>query len=117
MKRVFQVAAIAFFCLLTFVTRCHNLRDVFIRRHLYFVDADCYSRMTRVRMIAEHQGLVVKHHVFENWPQGVDTHTTAPLDYMILVLGWFADCGLRIGGGKACCGDKRWTWRARSFHR
>jgi len=99
-KRVFQVAAIAFFCLLTFVTRCHNLRDVFIRRHLYFVDADCYSRMTRVRMIAEHQGLVVKHHVFENWPQGVDTHTTAPLDYMILVLGWFADCGLRIADWK-----------------
>ena len=96
MKRVFQVAAIAFFCLLTFVTRCHNLRDVFIRRHLYFVDADCYSRMTRVRMIAEHQGMVVRHHVFENWPQGVDTHTTAPLDYMILGLGWFADCGLRI---------------------
>jgi hypothetical protein len=95
-KRVFQIAAIAFFCLLTFVTRCHNLRDVFIRRHLYFVDADCYSRMTRVRMIAEHQGLIVKHHTFENWPQGVDTHTTAPLDYMILALGGIADCGLRI---------------------
>jgi len=95
-KRVFQVASIAFFCLLTFVTRCHNLRDVFIRGHLYFVDTDCYSRMTRVRMIAEHQARVVKHHDFENWPQGVNTHTTAPLDYLILGLGWIADCGLRI---------------------
>jgi hypothetical protein len=95
-KRVFQVASIAFFCLLTFVTRCHNLRDVFIRGHLYFVDADCYSRMTRVRMIAEHQGNVVKHHDFENWPQGVDTHTTAPLDYMILGLQRIVDLGLWI---------------------
>jgi len=99
-KRVFQIASIAFFCLLTLVTRCHNLRDVFIRGHLYFLDADCYSRMTRVRMIAEHQGRVVKHHDFENWPQGVDTHTTAPLDYMILGLAWIVDCGLRIADWK-----------------
>ena len=96
MKRVFQVASIAFFCLLTFVTRCHNLRDVFIRGHLYFVDADCYSRMTRVRMIAEHQGKVLKHLDFENWPQGVDTHTTAPLDYLILGLRGVVDLGLWI---------------------
>jgi hypothetical protein len=95
-KRVFQAASIAFFCLLTFVTRCHNLRDVFIHGHLYFVDGDCYSRMTRVRMIAEHQTWVVKHQDFENWPQGVNSHATAPLDYAILGLRGIVDLGLWI---------------------
>jgi hypothetical protein len=42
--------------------------------------------MTRARMIAEQPGIVVRHHDFENWPQGVTAHTTAPLDYMIVGL-------------------------------
>jgi hypothetical protein len=99
-KRLFQIAAIAFFCVLTFVTRCHNLRDIFIRGHIYFVDADCYSRMTRVAMLAEHPWTVVKHQDFENWPEGVNSHATAPLDYLILGIGRMVDWGLRIADRK-----------------
>src|SRR6266550_6258325 len=48
--------------------------------------ADCYARMTRVRMCSEHPGLIVRHHDFENFPPGTTPHTTAPLDYLILAL-------------------------------
>jgi hypothetical protein len=56
--------------------------------------------MSRVRMIADHQTRVVKHQNFENWPQGVNSHATAPLDYMILGLRGMVDCGLRIADPK-----------------
>ena len=56
------------------------------RGHVYFTDADCYARMTRVRICAEHPGTVVRHHDFENFPAGTSPHTTAPLDYLILLL-------------------------------
>jgi hypothetical protein len=76
-----------FLCLtLAFVCRCWNVRDVFLEGHIYFVDGDCYSRMTRARMIAEHSGMIIRHHDFENWPDGVTAHTTAPLDYLIVWL-------------------------------
>jgi hypothetical protein len=42
--------------------------------------------MTRVRICAARPGLIVRHHDFENFPQGTTAHTTAPLDYLILVL-------------------------------
>src|SRR5262245_49488639 len=42
--------------------------------------------MTRVQMCAEKPGLIVRHHAFENFPQGTTPHTTAPLDYLILGL-------------------------------
>src|SRR5205807_4727809 len=42
--------------------------------------------MTRARMCAEHPGLIVRHHDFENFPQGTTPHTTAPFDYLILAL-------------------------------
>ncbi len=51
-----------------------------------FVDGDCYARMTRVRMVLEHPGRVVREHDFENFPAGVRPHTTAPLDYVIAAL-------------------------------
>ncbi len=65
------------------VTRCANYSDVFVGGRVYFVDADCYARMTRVRMVVAEPGLVVRHHAFENFPAGTDPHTTAPLDYLI----------------------------------
>ena len=81
-----------FLCLaLALAARCWNVRDVFVGGHIYFVDGDCYSRMTRARMIAEHPGTIVRHHDFENWPQGVTAHTTAPLDYLIAGLKWVLD--------------------------
>jgi hypothetical protein len=42
--------------------------------------------MTRVRMCEKKPGLIVRHHDFENFPQGTTPHTTAPFDYLILAL-------------------------------
>ncbi len=75
------------FCLwaaAAFVVRCHNLHDVFIGGRIYFTDGDCYSRMTRVRLIEEHPWTAIRHQDFENYPIGTTTHTTVPMDYLIL---------------------------------
>ena len=60
---------------------CANYRQTFAAPgQTFFVDADCYSRMTRVRAVTEHPGLVLKEHDFENAPFGTRPHTTIPLD-------------------------------------
>jgi len=74
---------------LILATRCANYRDVFVGENIYFTDADCYARMTRVRLCAEHPGLIVRHHQFENYPDGTTPHTTAPLDYCVLGFSLF----------------------------
>src|SRR5947209_4103105 len=66
-----------------------NYQDVFVAGNIYFADADCYARITRAQMCAEHPGLIVRHHDFENFPQGTTPHTTAPLDYLIVTLSTF----------------------------
>jgi len=71
---------------LLLATRCANYQDVFVDGNIYFTDADCYARMTRARMCAEHPGLIIRHHDFENFPEGTTPHTTAPLDYLIVSL-------------------------------
>jgi hypothetical protein len=71
---------------LVLLTRCANYRDVFIGDQIYFVDADCYARMTRARICWEHPGTIVRHHDFENFPAGTSPHTTAPLDYLIVAI-------------------------------
>jgi hypothetical protein len=71
---------------LILATRCANYQDVFVAGNIYFVDADCYARMTRVQMCDARPGLIVRHHAFENFPQGTTPHTTAPFDYLILGL-------------------------------
>ncbi len=102
MKRTLRLAALVAFCVLTFAARCHNLRDVFVEGRIYFLDADCYSRMTRARMVAEHPGIIVRHHDFENFPQGVNAHTTAPLDYLIVAGKKALDAGFAVfDSGKA----------------
>ena len=77
---------IALLSALILATRCANYQDVFVAGNIYFVDADCYSRMTRVRMCEAKPGLIVRHHAFENFPQGTIPHTTAPFDYLIFGL-------------------------------
>ena len=69
--------------LLTFFARCHNREQVFHHGGVFFVDGDCYSRMTRAKMVADGQW-VIRHHDFENWPAGITPHTTAPLDWLIV---------------------------------
>jgi hypothetical protein len=71
---------------LILAARCANYQDVFVAGNIYFVDADCYARMTRVQICDAQPGLIVRHHIFENFPQGTTPHTTAPFDYLILGL-------------------------------
>ena len=84
-----SIIEITILSVLILATRCANYQDVFVAGNVYFTDADCYARMTRVRMCSEHPGLIVRHHEFENFPAGTTPHTTAPLDYLILALSIF----------------------------
>lgn len=92
MRRVGHLALIVFelaiLTALIVATRCANYQDVFVGGNVYFVDADCYARMTRAEMIRAEPGLIVRHHGFENFPQGTTPHTTAPLDYLIVALSF-----------------------------
>src|SRR5207247_5135700 len=85
-RAILSTIGIALLSALILATRCANYQDVFIAGNVYFVDADCYARMTRVRMCHATPGLIVRHHAFENFPQGTTPHTTAPFDYLILGL-------------------------------
>jgi len=74
---------IAVLSALVVATRCANRSDVFVGNEIYFTDADCYARMSRVRLCLDEPGAVVRHHAFENFPIGTVPHTTAPFDYLI----------------------------------
>ena len=93
MQRIGRFALVVFeiglLTILIVTTRCANYQDVFVAGNVYFVDADCYARMTRAQMVREKPGLIIRHHVFENFPQGTTPHTTAPLDYLIVALSLF----------------------------
>lgn len=85
--RLFRIAS-AGICL--FFTLCLALaaftwnRDaVYFGDAVYFADGDCYARMTRARMFLEHPLTPIRHHEFENYPQGTAPHTTLPLDALI----------------------------------
>src|SRR5437868_15197607 len=85
-RRLASLAEIIFISTLVLVTRCANYGDVFFGGQVNFVDADCYSRMTRARICFEHPGTIVRRHDFENFPSGTSPHTTATFDYVILTL-------------------------------
>jgi len=85
-RAILSTIEIALLSVLILATRCANYEDVFVAGNVYFVDADCYARMTRVRMCHANPGLIVRHHSFENYPEGTTPHTTAPFDYLILGL-------------------------------
>lgn len=81
-----SILSLCFFLALTLLARCYNFASIFVGGQIYFVDADCYSRMTRVRMVLEHPFTIIRHHSFENYPQGIVSHATAPFDYLIAIL-------------------------------
>jgi hypothetical protein len=91
-RRIGHLALIVFelaiFTALIVATRCANYQDVFVAGNVYFSDADCYARMTRAEIIRAKPGLIIRHHEFENFPQGTTPHTTAPLDYVIVALSF-----------------------------
>ena len=88
-------AVLLLLLVLTFVARCHNREQVFHHGGVYFIDGDCYSRMTRARMVADGQW-IIRHHDFENWPDGITPHTTAPMDWLIVALRPVADVVLGV---------------------
>ena len=63
-----------------------NREAVFFDGQTYYADGDCYARMTRVRQMEGHPCGAIRHHDFENFPEGTDPHTTFPLDGVILGL-------------------------------
>jgi MFS family permease len=85
-RRTLFVTEILIIIALVIITRCANYGDVFFGGQINFIDADCYSRMTRARICFEHPGTIVRRHDFENFPNGTSPHTTAPLDYLIVAL-------------------------------
>src|SRR5262245_29185445 len=92
MRRIGRFALVVFeITLLTALIvapRCANYPDIFVGGNVYFVDADCYARMTRAQMVRKQPGTIIRHHGFENFPQGTTPHTTAPLDYLIVGLSF-----------------------------
>ena len=87
-RGILGIIEIALLSVLILATRCANYHDVFVAGNVYFVDADCYARMTRVQMCAQKPGLIVRDHTFENFPHGTAPHTTAPFDYLIVGLSF-----------------------------
>jgi len=116
--------------LLGVTLRFHNLTTVLVGGHFYFVDADCYSRLSRVRLVLADPCRPVRNQFFENWPAGVQSHATAPLDYLIAALervlhwGWphegrlgaLAESSLDVAGALVspllglCLGLFIWFW-------
>lgn len=95
MKRLFWILLLIGLAVLATAARAWNLRDVFVEGKIYFVDADCYSRMTRARMVDEGQW-IIQRHTFENWPEGTQPHTTAPLDWLIVAGKRALDLGFKV---------------------
>src|SRR4029077_6951362 len=83
------ILEVAILSALILATRCANYQEVFVAGNVYFTDGDCYARMTRAQLIREKPGLIIRHHAFEGFPQGTTSHTTAPLDYLIVALSLF----------------------------
>jgi hypothetical protein len=94
-----KFAFILFLCciaVLAFFVRCWNLPDIFVAGRIYFIDPDCYSRMTRAARVAAGDAMVHRQHDFENWPDGITAHTTALLDWLIVALKKGLDFGFRV---------------------
>lgn len=101
-RRFLPWATLAALLGLTFWIRCWNSGQVFVNHQIYFVDADCYSRMTRVQQVVTRPFASIRMHDFENAPAGTLPHTTAPMDLAIAKLTWiltpFSDRALDLAG-------------------
>jgi hypothetical protein len=81
-----RIAGLLLLAVVLLGTTTAQRQNVFSGGGVTFVDADCYSRMTRVARVLEHPFRSIRHHDFENAPAGIETHTTAPLDWLIAAL-------------------------------
>ena len=82
LKHVLSLLTLGLLLTLGFGLRCWNKPQVFHDGAVFFVDADCYSRMTRVLRVLDSPSSL-RFHEFENAPQGIHPHTTAPMDFSI----------------------------------
>lgn len=81
-----RIAGLLVLAVVLLGTTTAQRQNVFSGGGVTFVDADCYARMTRVARVLEHPFRSIRHHDFENAPDGIATHTTAPLDWLIAAL-------------------------------
>lgn len=89
-----SAAGAAFLAVLFLACATWNRTQVLVPRLdsgvlVVFADGDCHSRMQRAAMIAENPGTIIRAHDFENFPNGIVPHTTAPMDYLIAGLAVF----------------------------
>lgn len=102
LRRWLAAASIPLFVFLALASQCANWQQVFLVGEVYFVDADCYSRMTRVQEVLQTPWQPIRHHAFENAPDGTTPHTTAPVDLLIAglarTLQLFHPGGLDLAG-------------------
>ncbi|MDX6767509.1 MAG: hypothetical protein SFU85_12055 [Candidatus Methylacidiphilales bacterium] len=73
----------AAFVLLVLAIRFKYLRQMALDGLPYLADADCYTRMERVRHLLADGCLFRASHPWENAPVGITTHATALLDLLI----------------------------------
>lgn len=101
-RRIYSLLGGLLIVAAAFLTYTWNSKTVFFEDGVYFADGDCYARMTRVQMVLEHPFTPLRHHDFENYPEGTTPHTTAPLDFLIaglsLVLKPFSAQPLDLAG-------------------
>lgn len=83
---ILRLAGLLLLCGLMLATTTAQRENVFVGGRIYFVDADCYARMSRVEQVTRHPLRSLRRHEFENFPAGIATHTTAPLDWLIALL-------------------------------
>lgn len=77
------IASLFILLLLTLAPRLSNWEAIFHDGGVFFVDADCYSRMTRAGMVFRGEAFSIRWHAFENYPHGIAPHTTGGLDWLI----------------------------------
>lgn len=74
------------FALSALLIRLAWSRRVLLEGWPYFADADCYTRMFRVRQLLESGAWFQPFHTWENFPEGISPHTTSLLDWMIALV-------------------------------
>ena len=89
-----KITLFFFLVLLCFSARLEKIGQVFFESEnssptISYLDSDCYTRMFRVKQLMDHAWPPVRYHSFENYPLGIVSHATAPLDYLILGLAKF----------------------------
>jgi hypothetical protein len=100
--RGLEWAGVAALAVVAVLAHARDAGSVFLGNAVYFVDPDCYARMTRARMLFEDGFRSIGRHAFENFPDGIAPNTTAPMDAAIVglagLLGVFAEDPLPLAG-------------------